>query len=107
MKSDAAASNTNDLFKAFTDYTIFTDGLRDRNGTLMNWSQWLANQIYVFKTHQTMNSTNGTVYVTVNLSAAMTTPTSVMVLGLYDEYLSLTYDEYARITEIKKDAMTA
>ena len=42
LKSDATASNTNDLFKAFINYTIFSDGMRDRNGTLMNWSQLVA-----------------------------------------------------------------
>ena len=91
--------------KAFADYTIFTDGYRDRSGLLMNASQWAANSIYVFKTRQSMNNTSGTCYVTINCNPSMTTPTNVVVLGLYDEYITIAYDEYSRITEVKTDAI--
>ena len=105
LKSDAVASNTNDLFKAFTDYTIFTGGYRDRSGLLMSADQWAANKIFVFNLRGSLNNTNGTCYLNVNLSAPMTVATNVMVLGLYEEFVTLTYDEYSRITEVRKDAM--
>ena len=103
MKSDSVASTNNDLYKAYTDYTIFSDGLRDRQGTLMNYSEWTQQQLYVFKTRQSLNNTSGNCYVTINCSTSVTIPTSVLILGLYDEYLTLSFDELARITTIKKD----
>jgi hypothetical protein len=97
-------NNSNfDLQKAFSDYTIFTDSIRDRSGSLLSFSKWQANQIYVFKTRQGLNAQNSNCYVTVNCS---TVPVNcnIFVLGLYDEWITITYDEFSRITEIRKDA---
>ena len=44
-----SSSNTNDQGKAYSDYCVFTDAIRDRNGSLLSFSEWQANQIYVFK----------------------------------------------------------
>ena len=95
------ASNTNDQGKAFIDYTVFTDSIRDRNGSLLSFSQWQANQIYVFKLKQNLNTTTGDCYVTVNTTANVTSATNVVIMGLYDEYLTLKYDEYSRITSLE------
>ena len=103
LRTEGTSTN-NDLFKAFTDYTTFSDGLRDRNGSLMNWSEWQTQQIYIFKTRQTLNNVSGNCYVTINMTGNVTVPTSILVLGLYDEYLTLTFDELARITALKKES---
>jgi len=97
-------SNTNDLFKAFSDYTIFSDSIRDRSGSLLDYNKWQVQQIYIFKMRQGLNNANGNCYITINGTGAPTVNTSFMVLGLYDEYLTITYDNFARITEIKKEA---
>ena len=97
-------SNSNDQQKAFTDYTVFIDAIRDRAGSLLSFSQWQANQIYVFKLKQNMNTTTGDCYVTVNTTANVASPTNAFIMGLYDEYLTLTYDEYSRITSLKIDS---
>ena len=46
---------------------------------------------------QGLNVTSGNVEVTINLSANLTIPTSVLILGLYDEWLSLSYYDQNRI----------
>ena len=93
-------SNTNDQGKAYSDYTVFTDSIRDRNGSLLSVSEWQANQIYVFKLKQNLNTTTGDCYVTVNTTANVAA-TNVFIMGLYDEYLTLKYDEYSRITSLE------
>ena len=60
-----------------------------------------ANQIYVFKLKQNLNTTTGDCYVTVNTTANVTSATNVVIMGLYDEYLTLKYDEYSRITSLE------
>ena len=99
LQADTVSSNTNDLGKAFMDYTVFTDSLRSQVGSLMNFSEWVTQQIYVYKTVQSTNMTSGNVEVIINLSANLGVPTNVLVLGLYDEYLSLHYDEHNRIDQ--------
>ena len=95
------ASNTNDQGKAYSDYTVFTDSIRDRNGSLLSFSQWQANQVYVFKLKQNLNTTSGDCYVTVNTTANTASATNVIIMGLYDEYLTLKYDEYSRIRSLE------
>ena len=104
LQTSTSAANvvgtTNDLFKAFTDYTVFSDsGYCDRSGSLMIYSEWSNQQMYVFKTKQTLNNTSGNCYDTVNCTAPVTIPTNILVLGLYDEYLSLTFDELFRMEQ--------
>ena len=41
------ASNTNDQGKAYSDYTVFTDSIRDGNGSFLSFSEWQSNQIRV------------------------------------------------------------
>ena len=53
-----------------------------------------------------MNTTTGDCYVTINTNATtgIASATSVFVMGLYDEYLTLKYDEYSRITSLDLDS---
>ena len=89
-------SNTNDQGKAYSDYTVFTDSIRDRNGRLLSFSEWQANQIYVFKLKQNLNTTTGNCYVTINTTNDVTSSTNLFIMGLYDEYLTFKYDEYSK-----------
>ena len=79
-------SNTNDQGKAYGDYTVFTDSIRDRNGSPLSFSEWQANQIYVFKLKQNLNTTTGDCYVTINTNNDVTSSTNLFIMGLYDEY---------------------
>ena len=55
------------LFRGFTDYTIFSDNLRSGNGSLMDHSQWQNNQLYVFKLKHALNNTSGNISVLIDL----------------------------------------
>ena len=94
------STNTYDQGKAYTDYTVFTDSIRDRNGNILSFSQWQANQIYVFKLKQNLNTTTGDCYVTIDTTGPVASNTSVFIMGLYDEFSTLKYDEYSRITSL-------
>ena len=95
------SSNTNDQWKAYSDYTVFTDSIRDRNSSLLYFSEWQANQIYVLKLKQNLNTTTGDCYVTINTTNDVTPSTNLFIMGLYDEYLTHNYDEYSRITRLE------
>ena len=99
----ATPSTTNDLQKAFSDFTIFTDSFRDRVGSTLSFSKWLAQQIYVFKTRQDMNITSSDVQVVIRCITPPTVSSNVYVIGLYDEYITMRYDEFARVTDVDTD----
>ena len=60
-----------------------------------------SKSIYVFKLKRSLNTTTGDCYVTVNTTANTASATNVIIMGLYDEYLTLKYDEYSRITSLE------
>ena len=93
-----------DKINAFTDYTVFSDNLRTQSGSLMNYSQWCTQPIFVFKSRNKPNSVGGDAFVTVNCSPAAPMITTCVVLGLYDEWFTFSYDELSRITQINKSA---
>ena len=87
------AVNTNDQSRAFTDYTLACDALRSQSGSLMNFSQWQNNQMYVYKLKHSLNNTSGNVSVLVELTATPATTSNCFILGLYDEYFTMKFDE--------------
>ena len=57
--SNAGANNlSNGTFRSFMDFANFSDGLRDRNGTLLNADQYTVSPIMLFKTAQHSNNEN-------------------------------------------------
>jgi hypothetical protein len=90
-------SNTNDLFRCYQDFCTMTDALRTPVGSLMSYSQWMCNKLFVFKTHQSMNDTSKVYSVKVDLNGTLATPTDIYILGLYDNYLTLEYDDQSRL----------
>ena len=90
-------SSTNDLFRCYQDYCVMTDALRTPVGALMSYSQWMCNPLFVFKTHQSKNDTSNVYSIKVDLSAPLATPTDIYIVGLYDTYLTLEYDDMSRL----------
>ena len=88
-------SNTNDLGRAYMDYIVNNDGLKDRSGPLLSFSQWQVQNVYIFKTRQPIENLSSQCYIncSVNQNAAAT---NIFVLALYDEYIGITLDEFGR-----------
>ena len=93
-------SSTNDLFRCYQDYCIMSDALRTPIGALMSYSQWMCNPLFVLKTHQSKNDTSNVFSVKVDLAGTLATPTDIYVVGLYDTYLTLEYDEFSRLKSL-------
>ena len=100
--TNAGFSNTNDLVRCYQDFCTMTDALRTQCGSLMSFSQWAANPIFMFKTHQTQNDTSNIFSVRVDFNGTMNTPSNIVIPGLYDTVLSLEYDSYSRISGLSQ-----
>ena len=96
--------NTNDLFRCYQDYCTFSDALRTPIGALLTFSQWSANPLFVFKTHQTQNDTSNIFSVKVDLNGQLGVASNIFILGLYDDFLTLEYDEFSRIKSLNHSA---
>ena len=96
----AGSTNTNDLFRCYQDYCIMTDALRTPCGALMSYSEWMCNPIFVFKNKSHLNDISNIFSIRVDLNGILTIPTNVIVLGLYDSYLTFEYDQYAEVTSM-------
>ena len=68
--------------------SIGTDSLRDRVGSLMNFSQWLVQKIFVFKSHQPIENVSNACTITCEVGQN-TSMTNIFVLGLYDEFMTV------------------
>ena len=93
---ETSAGNTNGKGRAYSDYTVASDALRTPCGALMDFSQWTNNQIYVFKLKHKVSNLSGNISVLVDLSATPATPTNCVILGLYDEYFHIKFDELSQ-----------
>ena len=84
----AGITNTNDLSRAYYDMIVGTDSIRDRVGSLLNFSQWLVQKIFVFKSRQPIDNVSNacTIICEVGQNTSMT---NIFVLGLYDEFMSV------------------
>ena len=67
----------------------------------MSYSKWMQQLVYVFKLRQSKKNTNNNCYVTINCTNTPTPATSVLIMGLYDEYLHFEYDEYAKLSALR------
>ena len=98
-------TNTNDLFRSYMDYIVGTDSLRDRNGSLLDYSKWLVQQLYVFKSRQPLESLSNSCTVSCEVkSANAQQATNIFILGLYDEWLTIAFDDEARYISYAVDS---
>ena len=96
----AGSTNTNDLFRAYQDYCIMTDALRTPCGALLSYSEWVCNPVFVMKNKSHMNDISNLFSIRVELNGTLVIPTNIIVLGLYDSYLTFDYNEYAEVTSM-------
>ena len=96
----AGSTNTNDLFRCYQDYCIMTDALRTPCGARMAYSEWMCNPIFVFKNKSQLNDISNLFSIRVELNGILAIPTNIIVLGLYDSYLTFDYNEYAEVTSM-------
>ena len=100
IDTNAGYPNTNDLFRCYQDYCIMTDALRTPCGALMSYSEWMCNPIFVFKNKATLNDISNMFSIKVDLNGQLGVATNIVVLGLYDSYLTFKYNEYAEVIEM-------
>lgn len=93
--------NTNDLARCYMDYCVMTNSFTSY-GTLLSYSQWVCQPIFVFKINQTQNDMSNIYSVRIDLNVALVVPTEVVILALYDTVLTLEYDAYARISSLSQ-----
>ena len=93
--------HANDLSRAWYDYLLACDSLRDRSGNLLDFKSWQVSPIFLWKTFQDIKTTNNVVNVTVNCRSNATNSysgsnTNVFLCGFYDEYYKMEFDDQAR-----------
>ena len=74
-----------------------SDALRTPCGALMTYSEWMCNPIFVFKSKASLNDISNIFSVRVDLNGQLGVPTNIIVLGLYDSFLTFEYNEYAEV----------
>ena len=83
---------SNSTYRAYYDFCNFSDGLRDRNGVLLNSSQYMIAPIILFKTYQNPNNDDNTCLVSIDFKNSVS-GANVIVVGFYDETFDMEYDE--------------
>jgi hypothetical protein len=101
--------HANDLSRAWYDYLLACDSLRDRSGNLLDFKSWQVSPIFLWKTFQDIKTTNNVVNVTVNCRSNATNSysgsnTNVFLCGFYDEYYKMEFDDQARCISETLDA---
>ena len=99
----AGITNTNDLSRAYYDMIVGTDSIRDRVGSLLNFSQWLVQKIFVFKSRQPIDNVSNACTITCEVGQN-TSMTNIFVLGLYDEFMSIGLGPNAEYTSYEVSA---
>ena len=96
--SNAGANNiSNGTFRSFMDFANFSDGLRDRNGTLLNADQYTVSPIMLFKTSQHPNNDDNQLLAVLDFKQAVT-GCYVLVMAFFDEIAKLAFDQYGKYT---------
>jgi len=103
---DSVALNNNDWIRMYQDYLAFSDSFRDRSGNLMTFSQYLVNPIIVFRTRTSSSNINNTISIICNLASnvVLSTTSQMYVMGLYDNYMHIEFDEQSRKTRVSVTA---
>ena len=101
--STAGGYTNNDMGRAYYDFLVLSGAFKTGN-SIMTFSQFCAQPIFIFKTRNSPNDVgNNNAYLTVNTTSTATN-SSVLVLGMYDENLTLSYDEFNRLVGLKLDS---
>ena len=70
---------SNSTYRAYYDFCNFSDGLRDRNGVLLNSSQYMIAPIILFKTYQNPNNDHNTCLVSIDFKNSVSGANVIVV----------------------------
>ena len=81
-----------ELSRAYYDTLVNTNAFSDRAGYLLDYSTWLQNTIFVFKTTEDYTTIINQVNATIGLKAINNAQTTIaVVMGIYDENIKCHY----------------
>ena len=99
-------TNAMELSRAYYETLINTNALSDRSGSMFDFSTWLQNTIFVFKTSEDYSTIINQVNATINLKAANNNQTTTaVVMGLYDEEIKFEYDAEMKMSRADRKAV--
>ena len=85
--------------RMYYDFVNFSDGLRDRNGVLLDREQWQISPIFVWKLASNPNNDDNNCIVTLDFKTPIT-GCNVLVMGIYDETFQFIYDEQGKFARL-------
>ena len=85
-------------YRSFYDFCNFSDGLRDRNGILLDASQYMVSPIVLFKTFQAPNNDDNTCLIVADFKTNITN-CNILAMGFYDEVCRLNFDQYGKYVD--------
>ena len=85
-------------YRSFYDFCNFSDGLRDRNGILLDASQYMVSPIVLFKTFQAPNNDDNTCLIVADFKSQVTN-CNILAMGFYDEVCKLNFDQYGKYVD--------
>jgi len=89
------ATSSGSTYRSFYDFVNYSDGLRDRNGTLLTSDQWIVTPIILFKTFQAPDNDDNSCLISLDFKQSIS-GCNIFVCAYYDEVLSLAYDSYGK-----------
>ena len=99
-------TNAMELSRAYYETLINTNALSDRSGSMFEFSTWLQNTIFVFKTSEDYSTIINQVNATINLKAANNNQTTTAaIMGLYDEEIKFEYDAEMKMSRADRKAV--
>ena len=92
------------MFRAYYDFIVNSDSLRDRAGALLNFESWQIQPIFIFKTHQPPNNDSNDCMVSAFFNNQNSTGAEnpgvvnckILINGFYDDVLKIKYNEYGK-----------
>ena len=100
------ATNAMELSRAYYESLINTNALSDRSGSMFDFSTWLQNTIFVFKTSEDYSTIINQVNATINLKSANNNQTTTaVVMGLYDEEIKFEYNAEMKMSRADRKAV--
>ena len=94
FKTGGASKGT---YRSFYDFCNFSDGLRDRNGILLDASQYIVSPIVLFKTFQNPNNDDNTCLIVADFKSQVSN-CNILAMGFYDDVCKLNFDQYGKYT---------
>jgi hypothetical protein len=95
--NSAQGTGSYDLFRAYADYLAYSQSYRDRNGSLLNMSEWCVSPIFVYNVTGLPNDISNEAIVNIQFYSTLSNA-KVLITGFYDTTCVLDYNEFGRCT---------